>query len=165
MPELGESDVEQISRLKYAYLRHLDCKQWDELGTLLCEDATAAYSGGAYAFEGREAIIGFLRRNLGSETFHTSHRVHHPEIEVAGDEARAVWAMDDVNVDPSLDFYLSGAGFYEDRYRREADGWRISHTGYRRSFETVMAMSAARMALTASWWSTDARSTLEVQDS
>ncbi len=84
---------------------------------------------------------------------------------MAGDEARAVWAMDDVNVDPWLDFYLSGAGFYEDRYRREADGWRISHTGYRRSFETVTAMSAARMALTASWWSTDGRSTLEVQDS
>lgn len=157
------SEIEAIKALKYAYVRCLDQKRWDEMAELFCEDATAAYSGGKYSFSGRDEIVGFLRRNMDRDGFHTSHRMHHPEITVCDTEAIGVWAMDDVNVDTDFDFYLSGAGFYEDRYRRTPDGWKIAHTGYKRTFETIMPMRPNSMSVTASWWSSGGQSSLEVQ--
>ena len=157
------SDIEAIQALKYAYVRFLDQKQWDRLGELFVEDATAAYSGGKYSYAGRDAIINFLQTNMGRDGFHSSHRMHHPEISVDGDTATGIWAMDDVNVDTDFDFYLSGAGFYEDRYRRVGGSWKIAHTGYKRTFETIMPMRANSMSVTASWWNTGGQSSLEVQ--
>lgn len=157
------SDHHDIAALKYAYVRCLDQKRWTEMRTLFVDDATADYSGGKYHYEGADAIVEFMSTNMSSDSFHSSHRMHHPEIEVDGDTATGVWAMEDVNVDPTLDFFLIGAGFYEDRYVRTPDGWKFAHTGYRRTFETVMPMSGAGMALTASWYTTDGRSMLDVQ--
>ena len=89
-------EFEQIKRLKYAYARCLDLKLWDELAGLFMPDAVASYSGGGYTFEGREAILEFLQRSMGAETFHSSHKMHHPEIELTGpDSATGVWALDD----------------------------------------------------------------------
>ena len=34
-----------------------------------------------------------------------------------------------------------GAAFYEDRYVRTPEGWRIKHTGYRRTFEMSYDLS------------------------
>ena len=157
-------DLELVKRLKYAYFRCLDQKRWEEMAGLFTEDATAAYSGGKYHFEGRDNIVGFMVKNMSRDAFHTSHRVHHPEIEfLSRTEATGTWAMEDVNVDNELDFYLTGAGFYEDRYVKVDDVWKIQHTGYKRTFETIMPMAANRMALTASWWTTNGQSALDVQ--
>ena len=157
-------DLEKIKRLKYAYFRCLDQKLWDEMTDLFTDDATAAYSGGKYHYEGRDRIIDFMRNNMSRDAFHTSHRVHHPEIDFTDDgHATGTWAMEDVNVDTEYDFYLTGAGFYEDRYVRAGDGWKIAHTGYKRTFETLMPMRRNGMSLTASWWTTGGQSSLEVQ--
>jgi len=154
---------ERIKLLKYAYFRCLDQKRWDDMLDLFTDDATAAYSGGKYHYEGRDRIVEFMRTNMDRDAFHTSHRVHHPEITVDGDTATATWAMEDVNVDTEYDFYLTGAGFYEDRYARVDGSWKIAHTGYKRTFETIMPMSKNGMSLTASWWTTGGQSVLEVQ--
>jgi hypothetical protein len=37
---------------------------------------------------------------------------------------------------------LIGAAFYRDRYRCTEDGWRISSTGYDRTYEATMSLSA-----------------------
>lgn len=160
-------DIERIKRVKYAYLRCLDQKDWEDLGALLTEDATASFSGGLYSFAGRDAITAFISANMSRETFHSSHRVHHPEIDVHGDEASATWALEDTIVDTEWGIVLFGAAFYEDRYRRGPDGddgaWRIAHTGYRRSFEAMVPTGEIeQFRLTASWWGTDGRSTLPV---
>lgn len=156
-------ELEKIKRLKYAYFRCLDQKLWDEMTELFLDDATAAYSGGKYHYSGRDEIVGFMRKNMSRDAFHTSHRVHHPEIEIDGDEATGTWAMEDVNVDSEYDFYLTGAGFYVDRYVRVDGVWKIAHTGYKRTFETIMPMSKNGMSVTASWWTTGGQSALEVQ--
>ena len=36
---------------------------------------------------------------------------------------------------PDFNFMLIGAGFYHDRYRRTSDGWKISETGYDRTYD------------------------------
>lgn len=160
-------DVESISRVKYAYLRCLDQKDWTGLAELLTADAVATYSGGRYTYEGRDAILGFLERNMGREGFHSSHRAHHPEIDLDGDVATGVWALEDTVLDTDWNVLIFGAAFYDDEYRcEEVSGerrWRISRTGYRRSFEAMVPTSEVpNLRLTASWWSTDGQSTLPV---
>jgi len=157
-------DVESIKQTKYAYLRCIDQKDFAGLGDLLAEDATAAYSGGRYLYEGRAAIVGFIETNMSRTTMLSSHRVQQPEITVTGDEARGTWALSDTIVDTEWNFVLQGAAFYEDRYVRSGDRWLISHTGYRRTFEFILPTAdLAGFRVTASWWGSDGQSSLSVQ--
>ena len=90
-------EIEMIKRLKYRYLRCLDQKLWDEIETCFTPDATARYGGGLYEFEGRDAIMEFLRTSMGATTMLSSHRCHHPEIDLTGPgAATGVWALEDV---------------------------------------------------------------------
>ena len=112
-------EIELIKRVKYAYFRCLDLKQWDEIGELFTDDATASYGGGAYAFEGRDAIVDFFRKAMGRETFLSSHKAHHPEIDLTGpDTATGVWALEDFVIDLQWELDIHGAAFYEDEYVR-----------------------------------------------
>jgi hypothetical protein len=155
-------DIEAIKRVKYKYLRCLDQKLWDEMADVFTEDAVAAYSGGKYAFEGRGEIIAFLVRSMGAETFHSSHRVHHPEIDLAGDgTAVGVWAMDDVVVMTDWNLTVRGAAFYEDVYRKVGGDWLIARTGYKRTYEEIQPRDVPGLKLTASWWSTGGVSDLD----
>lgn len=132
------AELRAIEELKYRYLRHLDLKQWDELAATLTEDCVASYASGEHHYEGREAILGFLRENLGMPTRLTVHQVHHPEITLESETtARGVWALQDVVIDTELEFTIRGAAYYEDAYRKSADGWQISGTGYTRTYEEI----------------------------
>jgi hypothetical protein len=153
---------EAIKRLKYKYLRCLDQKLWDEMGECFTEDAVAAYSGGKYAYEGRDAILDFLRRAMGAETFLSSHRVHHPEIELRSpSEATATWALEDVVIEEKWAITIRGAAFYEDEYVKQDGRWRIRRTGYKRTYEEIQSRKdVPGLRLTASWWGTGGRSEL-----
>src|SRR5688572_20400654 len=105
-------EIEAIKRLKYRYMRCLDQKLWDELATCFTEDATVAYSAGHYSIEGRDAIIDWLRGAMGSENFLSSHRVHHPEIDLTGPTtATGTWALEDTVIIADVGFALRGAAF------------------------------------------------------
>jgi ketosteroid isomerase-like protein len=163
MTDTHATDEHSIAELKYRYVRYLDTKQWESLADLFTEDATASYGGGAYVYEGREAIMEFLVTNMSSETLHTAHRVGQPEITVSGTVATGRWALSDTVVDTTLGVFISGAAYYEDTYARTEDGWLIATTGYRRLYEyLVPTASMADFSLTASWWATDGRSMLPV---
>ena len=79
------AELEAIRRLKYAYFRTLDLKQFDELGALLTEDATAGYEDGKTVLEGRAAIVAWLASVLGDPGMVTEHHGHHPEITFTSD--------------------------------------------------------------------------------
>jgi hypothetical protein len=153
---------EAIKRLKYKYLRCLDQKRWDEMRECFTEDAVAAYSGGKYAYDGRDAILDFLRRAMGAETFLSSHRVHHPEIELRSpNEATATWALEDVVIEEKWGITIRGAAFYEDEYVKQDGRWRIRRTGYKRTYEEIQSRKdVPGLRLTASWWGTGGRSEL-----
>ena len=155
-------EIEQIKRLKYAYARCLDLKRWDEIAGLFTADAVAAYSGGGYSFEGRDAIVGFLTRSMGAETFHSSHKMHHPEIDLTGaDTATGVWALDDVVVMTDFELTIRGCSFYDDHYVKQDGVWRIQKTGYKRIYEEIQPRGNVEgLQLTASWWATGGRSSL-----
>ncbi|MCZ7531147.1 MAG: nuclear transport factor 2 family protein [Acidimicrobiia bacterium] len=154
--------MERIKRLKYRYMRCLDQKRWDDLATCFTHDAVASYSGGRYHFEGRDAILEFLETSMGAETFLSSHRVHHPEIDLTGPAtAHGTWALDDVVVETAWDVTIRGAAFYEDDYVLVDNVWLISHTGYRRTYEEIQPRGEVPgLQLTASWFIDQGRSSL-----
>ena len=130
--------IEEIKQLKYRYLRHLDCKEWDALAALFAEDATSSYGDGKYSYSGREAILGFLRGALGRPTILTAHHVHHPEIALTSPtQATGIWALQDVVIDLQFGVTIRGAAFYHDAYARRDGAWRIRSTGYRRTYEEM----------------------------
>ena len=148
-------DHEQVRQVKYAYLRHLDLKQWDEFEALFLPEATGAYA--ELTFADRAELVGYMRRHLGDEivTFHT---VHHPEIEVAGDDASARWYLHDKVYVTTYDLVIEGAAFYEDRLRRTPEGWIFVHTGYQRTFETSWSTKDV------TWWAFRRGAALGVAD-
>lgn len=152
-------DVHEIQQLKYRYCRLLDTKQFDELGRLLMPDCTVAYGGGAIALEGRDAVVAYLSKAMGSPRILTSHIVAHPEIEVVGHSATGSWVLTDVVVAQDAQCAIRGASYYQDRYVRTDDGWRIEHTGYRRLYEEISPRPEGTRT-TASWWETEGRSSL-----
>ncbi len=157
MAEQDLGEIEAIKRLKYRYVRCLDLKLWEELATTLTTDATARYADGRYAFDGRDAILDFLRRAMGAPSFHSSHSVNQPEIELTGPaSATGIWHLEDVVIDTGAEgFVLRGAGHYEDVYAKQDGVWRIRHTGYRRIFEETQSPAGlSGWQLTASRWRT-----------
>jgi hypothetical protein len=129
-------ELEAIRRLKYAYFRTLDLKQFDELGLLLTEDATAAYEDGRTVLEGRQAIVQWLSAALSTHDLITKHHGHHPEISfTSATTATGTWYLEDRVIMPTVDLEIGGTAFYDDRYTLTSEGWRISHTGYMRVFE------------------------------
>ena len=157
-------EIELIEQVKYKYMRCVDQKLWDEIAECFTESATAAYSGGKYAYDGRVAIVAFLRKGMSADSFHSSHRVHHPEIALTGpDSATGIWALEDTVIDTRWQIVISGAAFYTDEYVKQDGHWLIQHTGYRRSYEQMFSRKdIPSLKLTASWWSTDGRSEIDV---
>jgi hypothetical protein len=130
------AELEAIRRLKYAYFRSLDLKEFDQLGLLLAEDATAAYEDGKTTLAGRAAIVTWLTEALGGPAIVTEHHGHHPEIDVTSDTtATGCWYLQDRVIIPSADLEIGGTAFYSDRYTKTDEGWLIAHTGYMRVFE------------------------------
>ena len=130
------TELEAILRLKYAYFRTLDLKQFDQLGLLLTEDATAAYEDAETSLAGRAAIVAWLTDALGGPEIVTEHHGHHPEIDFTSDTtATGSWYLQDRVIVPSADLEIAGTAFYSDRYTKTDGSWRIAHTGYQRVFE------------------------------
>jgi hypothetical protein len=130
------AELEAIRQLKYAYFRTLDLKEFDALGALLTEDATTSYEDGRTQLSGRAAIVAWLAQSLGDPGIATEHHGHHPEITLTSPTtAEGRWYLQDRVIVPAADLEIGGTAFYDDRYVRTPDGWRIAHTGYVRVFE------------------------------
>ena len=115
-------DLEAIKQLKARYFRLMDTKQWDAWGDLFTEDAVLQASPDPEErFHGRDEIVAKVSHVLRDAV--TVHHGHMPEIEIHGDTATGVWAMDDFVEMPQL--VLHGWGHYHEEYAREDGRWRI----------------------------------------
>ncbi|EON31648.1 putative bile acid 7-alpha dehydratase [Gordonia terrae C-6] len=138
-PDGRFEDLRAIENLKYRYLRSLDTKDWATFSSTLTDDVTGNYGEGL-AFSNRDELVGYMRENVGPAVI-TEHRVAHPEIDIDGDTARGRWYLQDRVIVAEFSFMLIGAAFYDDTYRRTADGWRISSTGYDRTYEATIGLA------------------------
>jgi hypothetical protein len=99
---------------------------------------------------------------MGAETFLSSHKMHHPEIDLTSPTtATGVWALDDVVVMTDFQLTIRGSSFYDDTYVKDGESWRIQTTGYKRIYEEIQPRGNVEgLRLTASWWATGGRSEL-----
>jgi bile-acid 7alpha-dehydratase len=141
--------IEEIKQVKYAYLRHLDLKEWDAVAALFTPDVVSTYSDGKNSYNGREAVMEFLSTSLSHKRVVTKHQVHHPEITFndALTEARGTWYLTDmvintVSRDQAKHFSIAGTAFYDECYVNTADGWKISVIGYKRVYEETTSRNA-----------------------
>lgn len=141
------ADKDAVAAVKYRYLRALDTKDWESFADTLTEDITGDY-GDRLHFTNRDELVEYMRSSLGAGVL-TEHRVTHPEITVDGDEATAVWYLQDRVIVTEFNFMLIGAAFYNDTYRRTPDGWKISKTGYDRTYEATMSLEGLNFKLKA----------------
>jgi SnoaL-like domain len=117
----------EICNLKARYCRCLDTKDWAGYRTVYADDAVLDTSGsGGLRIEGADAAVAYVRSSISDDTI-TTHHVHAPEIEIDGDIATGIWAMQDRNIWPN-GRKLLGFGHYHERYRRESGEWRIAES-------------------------------------
>lgn len=149
------TDIESIKQLKYHYLRLLDLKKWQEMKSLFTTDVVSSYADGQHAYEGVDAVVGFLDKALSDPRIVTKHQVHHPEIRLAEDgmKATATWYLTDTVINrvgehegnPVPEFTLSGTAFYHDEYVKQNGSWKISRIGYERVYEEVVDRSNGKL--------------------
>ena len=126
-------DIEEIKRLKARYFRLLDHKLWTEFEQLFTADfmffsvhAVGVVPTVPLATSGRAFVTRLVAMTEGCTTAHYGHM---PEIEVTGDRAHGIWAMQDIVEHPSDNgMRFVGAGHYHDDYVREPEGWRIERS-------------------------------------
>jgi hypothetical protein len=93
-----------------------------------------------------------MREKLGSGIT-TVHMAGQPEIDIDGDGATGIWCFEDTVISAEHHVMIHGAAFYEDTYTREGGIWRISHTGYTRTYEAMFSFSdIPSFRLTANRW-------------
>ena len=136
-------ELEAIKRLKYRYLRCVDTKKWEDLAGCFARDVTTDY-GGKYQLSGVDAVMDFMRKHNPPDVI-TMHQVHHPEIDLTGDEtARATWTLEDYVISLPGDWTLHGTALYHEEYVKLDGDWKIKHTGYQRIFSERWTRSEIR---------------------
>ena len=134
-------DIEKIKQLKARYFRALDTNDWTLFGDCLSEDCFANYSDGRLVLEGRDAIVGFMAKHMTGPNILSMHHGHTPEIELQdSDHASGIWYLQDMVMDLKSKTQMFGAAIYSDEYVRENGDWKISKTGYSRTFECYEPM-------------------------
>lgn len=116
-----------ICNLKARYCRCLDTKDWVGFAAVFTEDLILDTSpSGGLRIEGRDAALDYIRSSISQDVI-TTHHIHAPEIEISGDTASGIWAMQDRNIWPN-GRKLLGFGHYHEVYVRIEGTWRIAET-------------------------------------
>ena len=140
-PAARMAAVEEISKLKARYFRLMDTKCWAEWQEVFAPDALMDMAGEAaamrslgfpipedmsFVWRGAEAIRSAVAAALEGVT--SVHHGHMGEVDVISpEEARGIWAMEDLILYPSPAPLAGfrGYGHYFETYRKLGGAWRI----------------------------------------
>jgi ketosteroid isomerase-like protein len=135
--------IEDIRRVKAAYLRCVDLRLWDEFADLFTDDLEVDFAESTSHPAGKEQFLASVANH-----FVTGYSVHHGhlgEIDVIDDtHATAIWPMYDRVESPADSGYVSheGWGHYTESYRKGDDGrWRIARSRLSRIHRVVLPQS------------------------
>lgn len=116
----------EIRRLKARYLNACDAKDVATIRACFTEDAVLDYPPiGQFGLDGLIDVFTQLAVNTPIVDVHQGHNA---EIEIDGDTASARWSLGYAKYDPRDASFRLLSNFYQDRYRRTADGWRICYS-------------------------------------
>jgi hypothetical protein len=120
-----------ISAEMARYCLTLDSKDWNGFADRFTDDVDfdMSFSGGG-KFNNRAEAMAMVESSLTGAI--TAHQVHTPDIELNGDAAEVIWAMQDRVVfapdrAKTIGFAgLTGYGHYRQSWVRQGGRWRIS---------------------------------------
>ena len=117
--------VQELTQAKARYCFTLDTRDWVGFGNLMTDDIELDVSDGTGVpvITGRDEAVGMIRSSLTNAK--SAHHVHTPLIDLNGDEAQVVWAMQDRVVWESGPA-LTGYGHYHERWVRQSGEWKIA---------------------------------------
>jgi hypothetical protein len=123
-PEMS-GDFFALTQAKARYCYTLDTRDWTGFGDLMTEgiELDVSEGTGVPVVHGRDAAVDMIRSSLTNAR--SAHQVHTPLIEVDGDEARVVWAMQD-RVAWENGPSLTGYGHYHERWVRREGEWKLA---------------------------------------
>ena len=125
---MGEGD--EIAAVLVRYARAVDTRDWDLLRTCFTDDARCDY-GDIGTWRSADDLVSFMvdaHAGMGP----TQHSVTNVQVRVEGDAATSVAYVHAVTVLASHpDDWIDTLGTYEDRWRRGADGWRMTGRTFR----------------------------------
>lgn len=128
-------DIEAIRQLQARYQRCLDTRGWEEMEHCFTEDAVSSYGDGSMSYQGRGAILDFLKEAM-TLRMPSTHLIHGGEIDIKDSfNAEASWYLEDYLLHQKYKMKLHGAAIYKVRYRKEQGTWKICSIGYNRCYE------------------------------
>jgi len=120
--------IHELCQAKARYCRTLNTKDWDVFATVLASDVSLDLSDGNPDIEpivGRDNVIAAIRASVTGAR--TVHQVHIPEVEISGDEAHAVWPVQE-RVIWDNGTSLTAFGHYHDRWVRIDGHWALAES-------------------------------------
>jgi ketosteroid isomerase-like protein len=126
---LPHDDQRAIEALLIRYATAADTRDTQLLASCFTEDVRADYGAAIGRFEGRDALVGHLETMLGA-CGPTLHYISNIVVTGVGNEARSRCYTHAVVRIAGVEAPIRTAGTYDDRLRREADGWRITDRTY-----------------------------------
>jgi hypothetical protein len=115
-----------LMEAKARYCRMLDTKDWAGYANLMTDDFVLDVTEGTQMplVRGREAAVKQIQSSILDAR--TVHQVHAPEIELNGDEARVVWALQDRVIWGPDRPSITGYGHYHERWVRQEGEWKLA---------------------------------------
>jgi hypothetical protein len=115
-----------LTQAKARYCRTLDTKDWVGYAALLTEDFVLDVSEGSQVpvITGRDAAVKQIQSSI--LTAKTVHQVHSPEIQLNGDEAHVIWALQDRVIWAPDRPSITGYGHYHERWVRRNGDWKLA---------------------------------------
>lgn len=139
-----------IRKLKARYLNACDAKDEAEIRACFTEDAEIVFPPlGSFNLDG---LMGIFNQMAATTPIVDVHHGHNGEIYVDGDTASGRWNLGFATYDPREKSFRMLASFYEDRYRKTAEGWRICYT--KSTPRAIVDGTLADENLTANWTAT-----------
>lgn len=120
--------LEDIRQLKHRYLNACDLKEVEAIRDCFAEGEIVIDYGPVGLFKDRDSFVGLFQEMACHPHVIDLHHGANPEVEVAGGQATARWALYYFNINRNTGATRQLGGFYQDEYRRIDGTWKIVKT-------------------------------------
>lgn len=124
-------DIEAIKKLKARYFHACDQKQLDVIRECFVEGDCVIDYGAVGVFKNREGLIELFSEKACVDSVIDMHHGQNPQITVMNDTvAVAAWDLFFFQINTELNTLMQLGGFYEDKFKKTDQGWRIEETKF-----------------------------------
>ncbi|MEE2733273.1 MAG: nuclear transport factor 2 family protein [Pseudomonadota bacterium] len=141
-------DIEAIRQLKAAYLHHCDRKNVDAIGQCFTAQDVLIDYGALGVFTRREDFLALYQQLACHDHIIDMHHGQNGQIQWhSPQQASATWDLYFHQINTEANTLTQLAGYYQDQYIKQTDGWRIQHTVFRATSTCVVQMDDSRLQL------------------